>query len=329
MPLISRAANAYDAPDGTLSGLIPVEYSTEIIQQATENSLALQYFRQVRMPTAVQHMPVLDALPVAKWVSGEPNDTDGTGGEKSVTAQSWKGLVLTAEEIAAIVPVPEAVLEDIAIDVWSEITPRLGEAIGYAIDAATLVGQDKPTSWPTAIVPAAIAAGNEVENTLGTAADAADYDSVISQVEQDGFFPTRVFASMDQRSVFRTIGAPNYLTDIRDDGRVDSIYGVDVTYDRLGGLNASASYNVKALAGDPRMAIIGTRVDMQYKLLDQATIDISAAQNGSAMVSLAQQDMVALRVRARFGFAVANPPTKLNANASTRYPFAVLHEALV
>jgi hypothetical protein len=62
-------------------------------------------------------------------------------------------------------------------------------------------------------------------------------------------------------------------------------------------------------------------------VLTEAMIDISAAQDGSAMINLAQQDSVALRVRARFGFAVANPPTKLNPTASTRYPFGVLNAA--
>lgn len=329
MPLISRVANQYASPDGSRSGLIPIGYSNDIIQAATEASLALSTFRQVRMPTAVQHLPVLDALPVAKWVSGEPNDTDGTGGEKSPTSQVWKGLVLTAEEIAAIVPIPEAVLEDSSIDLWAEITPRLGEAIGAKIDAAVFSGQDKPTSWPAAIVPAAIAASQRVQNALGVAADAADYNAALAYVEEDGFFPTRVYASMDQRAIFRGIGAPNYLTDIRDDGRVESVYGLDIMYDRIGGLNASASYNVKAVLGDPSMAIIATRTDMQYKVLEEATIDISAAQDGSAMVSLAQQDMVALRVRARFGFAVANPVTMLQSVAANRYPFAVIDEALV
>lgn len=329
MAIISRSDNAYAAPDGSKSGLIPVGYSNDIIQAATENSLALSNFRRVRMPVAVQHLPVLDALPIAKWVSGEPNDTDGTGGKKSPTEQLWKGLVLTAEEIAAIVPIPEAVLEDSSIDLWAEVTPRLGEAIGAALDAAVFSGQDKPTSWPTAIVPAAIAASHRTQNALGVAADAADYNATIAFVEEDGFFVSRIFAAMDQRAIFRGFGADTYLTSVRDDGRVDSIYGIDVEYDRMGGLNASASYNVKAVVGDPSMAILGTRTDIQYKLLDQATIDISAAQDGSAMVSLAQQDMVALRVRARFGFAVANPVTKLQSVAANRYPFAIVDEALV
>jgi hypothetical protein len=328
MPLISRTDNAYTAPDGSKSGLIPTGYSNDIIQSAIASSLALSKFRIVRMPNGVQHMPVLDALPVAKWVTGEPNDTDGTGGEKSPTEQGWKGLVLTAEELAAIVVIPEAVIEDSSIDLWAEITPRLGEAIGGAVDAAVFAGVDKPTSWPDDITTAAIAAGNQVQVALAGTPTAANYSDAIGYVESSGYFPTDVLAEIGQRGVFRGFGAPDYLTNVRDDGRVDSIFGVDVTYDRMGGLS-DGTPNTKAIVGDTKMAILGVRTDIQYKLLEEATLDVSAAQDGSAMVSLAQQDSVALRVRARFGFAVANPVNKLVPVAANRYPFAVLDEALV
>ncbi len=327
MPIISRSGHEYTAPDASKSGLIPVEYSNQIIQSAVERSLALSTFRQVRMPTSVSHMPVLDALPVAKWVTGEPNDTDGTGGEKAATQQLWKGMKLTAEEIAAIVVIPEAVLEDTTINLWNEITPRIGESIGAALDAAAFRGVDKPASWPTAIVPAAIAAGNQTTVAFGATPDNEDYEGAIAQVEQDGFFPSQVYATIDQRSVFRRFPEGQYLTDYRDDGRVDSIYGVNVTYDRLGAFGAGTE-DLQAVVGDPSMAILGVRTDIQYKFLTEATIDISAAQDGSAMVSLAQQDAVGLRVRARFGFVVANPLTRLNQNSATRYPFAVVHTAL-
>ena len=48
---------------------------------------------------------------------------------------------------------------------------------------------------------------------------------------------------------------------------------------------------------------------MQNKVLDQDTLDISAAKDGSQLVNLAQQDLVALRVRFRFGFTTAVPVT--------------------
>ena len=69
------------------------------------------------------------------------------------------------------------------------------------------------------------------------------------------------------------------------------------------------------------MAVIGVRRDLTYKLLDQAVI---TDDEGAIVYNLPQQDMLALRVVARFDYAVAQPASR---NAGTGYPFAVLTEA--
>jgi len=52
-----------------------------------------------------------------------------------------------------------------------------------------------------------------------------------------------------------------------------------------------------------------------------AVIDDGA---GNILFNLAQQDMVALRVVMRLGWALPNPVNRVNPNAATRYPFAIL-----
>ena len=52
---------------------------------------------------------MLSALAQAYWVNGDT-------GLKQTTEEAWAGVTLTAEEVAAIVPVPEAVVDDSAID---------------------------------------------------------------------------------------------------------------------------------------------------------------------------------------------------------------------
>jgi Phage capsid family len=89
---------------------------------------------------------------VTYWVSGDT-------GLKQTSEAAWAGVTLTAEEIACIVPIPEAVIDDASFDVWAELRPSLAEAIAQTLDAAAIGGINKPTSWPAAVVPAAIAAG--------------------------------------------------------------------------------------------------------------------------------------------------------------------------
>ncbi|WP_240541893.1 phage major capsid protein [Bifidobacterium simiarum] len=89
-------------------GLIPTEYATQIIQDAPKTSVSLTRMRQIRMSTRTRTQPVLDSKPIAYWVGGDT-------GLKQTTKQAWSGLSITAEEMAAIVPIPEAVIADSGI----------------------------------------------------------------------------------------------------------------------------------------------------------------------------------------------------------------------
>lgn len=84
-------------------GLIPTEYATQIIQDAPKSSVSLTRMRQIRMSTRTRTQPVLDSKPIAYWVGGDT-------GLKQTTKMKWSGLSITAEELAAIVPIPEAVI---------------------------------------------------------------------------------------------------------------------------------------------------------------------------------------------------------------------------
>ena len=115
--------------------LIPEQVSKEIIQGAVEHSAVLSQFRKLpNMTSKTLSMPVLDMLPVAYFVNGD-------NGNKQTTKMQWDKKRLYAEEIAVIVPIPEAVLDDAEYDIWGEVKPRLYEAFGKKIDGAVLFGE--------------------------------------------------------------------------------------------------------------------------------------------------------------------------------------------
>jgi HK97 family phage major capsid protein len=178
---------------------IPEEVAADVIKAATEQSATLSLFRRVNMGSALSTLPVLSALAQAYWVAGDT-------GLKQTTEMAWAGVNLVAEELAAIVPVPENVVADSAIDIWSEVREGLAEAVGVALDQAVLMGTNKPSSWPAAIVPAAIAAGNTAEQGTATTAQGGivgDIDTALDEVEDDGFDANAIAAKRSLRGLLR------------------------------------------------------------------------------------------------------------------------------
>jgi len=297
--------------------LMPEQVSNELLTGLANDSAALTLFRQVRMSSAQQRMPVLSALPTAYFVTGDT-------GLKQTTEVAWSNKFLNVEEIAAIVPIPEAVLDDASFDVWGEVMPLLQNAIARQLDAAVFFGVNKPSSWPTAVAAAAVAAGNTVNR--GTAAAnagglAGDFSAAFGHVEADGYDVTGLIANTRYKGLLR---------DVRDtQGRplLDAnggIYGVPAQYPMRGlwpAVTTTGQRNVEAVLGDFSQGIIGLRQDVTYKVLDQAVIQDAT---GAIQYNLAQQDSVALRVTFRCAFEVANTVNYDNANGSSRYPFAVV-----
>jgi HK97 family phage major capsid protein len=298
----------------TTDPLVPEPLSEDIIQQLPDQSAVLQMARTVPMSTRTQRLPVLDVLPQAYFVSGD-------SGLKQTTALQWKNVTLVVEELAALVPIPDAYLADTNIPLWDEVRPRLVEALGKAIDGACLFGTNKPATWSPAIIPAAIAAGNVI--TDSSADIPASVASLAERVALDGYtnidgwmirpgFKWRLLRVRSSGS-----GEPIYMPDLQN-GRGGSLYGYPLREVSNGSWDPTVA---DLLLGDWSMAMIGTRQDITFKMFDQGVI---VDDTGKVIYNAAQQDGQIMRVVMRLAFATANPVTNLNTNATTRYPFGVL-----
>ena len=115
---------------------------------------------------------------------------------------------------------PEAVIDDAAPTCGRSFAPGLAEAVGAALDAAVFAGTNKPASWPAAIVPGALAAGNV--NVAGNTPDkggvVGDLDETFDLVEGDGYDVNGVAARRKLRSLLAQ-GARQRRSAAR--GRVD------------------------------------------------------------------------------------------------------------
>jgi len=298
--------------------LLPDQTINDIIQTAPEQSVLLSRARNVRLTAKKAKQPVLDSLPDAYWV-------DGDTGLKQTTSAQWKGTVITAEELAVIVPIPNAVVDDANVPLWDQVKPLLAEAIGKKVDQAGLFGTDKPASWPTAIVPGAIAAGNVV--IAGTGADfGVDVANLAEKVSTDGFavngFASRPGLSWKLRTLRDSNGQPIYGSPMTE-AQAAVLYGFPLDEVRNGAWNTAAA---ELLAADWSKFVVGIRQDITYDLFSEGVISDA---DGKVVLNLMQQDSKALRVVFRVGFQVANPLTRINGVASTRYPAGVLAPAAV
>jgi HK97 family phage major capsid protein len=296
--------------------LVPTPVSAEVIKELPKASAALTLCRKVPMSSKTNSQPVLSVLPQAYWVNGDT-------GLKSTTRMDWENQVLVAEEMAVIIPVPEAYFDDSQVPIWSEVRPMITQAFGALIDEAVLFGTNKPASWVSdAIIPGAIANANEVAQTADLGVDIAGMGQLLAA---QGYM-LRSFASEPgfnwQLIAARTAqGVPFYGSGNLALGQPSTIYGMPNFESENGAWTTDD--NVPLLGGDFTKAVIGVRQDITFKVFTEGVI---TDENGVVLLNLMQQDSVALRVVARFGYALANPVSPL-AEIADRFPFAVLSGA--
>lgn len=308
---ISRNGNGV-TPDARQ---IPEIVSREVIQEAVNQSVAMSLFRTMDMGSISHRLPIIKSFPTARWLTGADQNAKDSA-TKTTTGMSWDNVYLQAEEIAVIVPIPDAYVADTGVDLFAEVKPRLAEAFGKAIDEAVLFGVNKPTSWPTHIYAGAVAAGN-YKNFTTTTDVGLDLADVFEQVELDGFTVDNAIArpgfSWLARKARGSDGQPIY------DSGTNNLYGYSYKEVKNGAWDATKA---QAIVGDYSKAILGVRQDLTFKLFDQGVLTDGT---GNVVWSAMENDGMALRAVMRVGFAVANPATNLSPNgAASRYPFAVL-----
>lgn len=288
--------------------LIQEQLISTIQQDAPKQSIFMQLARKLPNMTSRQtRMPVLDMLPMAYWVNGDT-------GMKGTTSQAWDNVFITAEELAVIVPIPEAVVDDNSFDIMGEIQPRVMEAIGQRVDSATIFGVNKPASWRADILTTARQAGNNV--APGASPDYYDLllgeSGVIGKVEESGRMVTGAVASMAMRAKLRGIkdkdGRPIFKSDMQGATQY-ALDGAPMYFPQNGSFDQKRA---QLIVGDFSQAVYAIRQDVTVKILDQGVIQDPDTKQ--IVYNLAQQDMIALRVVFRMGWALPNPATRMDEN---------------
>lgn len=313
--LFDTDANVIDRSGA--ESLIPTQEANEIIQGTITQSAVLSRGRKLANMTSRQYkMPVLDMLPIAYFVNGDT-------GQKKTTKQAWDKKFITAEEIAVIVPIPEAVLDDAEYDIWAEVKPRVTEAFGKVIDGAILFDVDKPSTWRDGVVTTATKAQSVV--TLGASDNLYDKimaeEGVIAKVEDSGYFVNGHMADISMRAKLRGLkdadGNPIFKSDMQGETSY-SLDGSPMNFPNNGAFDKSKALMI---SGDFSQLVYSIRQDITFKLFTEGVVQNT---DGTIAYNLMQNDMVALRAVMRLGWEIPNPINALKTDKTKRCPFSIL-----
>lgn len=302
--------------------LIQEEYSSTFLDTAAAESAVIKAFGTVPLGTKITNAPVLTTLPEATWVS-ESATTEA--GRKKSSKAVWGNKRFVVEEIAVIIPIHEDTLEDMTEDGLAALSALGGTAIGKKLDQAVLFGTDKPSTWTDPdLLAAATAAGNifQVSATPGPDDLAGSILQAAGAVSDSGADATDVLSASGLRFRLANLrssdGQSIYVRQMSDAGSVaDSIAGLDASFVKNGAWDNDAAL---AIVADENRVKIGQRQDITVKFLDQATL--SDGEGG--FISLAERDMVALRFKARYAYALGNT---INSSGQTSQPAAAVTPA--
>lgn len=277
--------------------VMPDQVVTEIIKGAPGSSIILDNARRTPMNKKKAKQPVLAKRPKAYWV-------DGDTGLKQTSDFGFEDLTMTAEEMAVIIPIPDAVVDDSDIPLWAEVKPLIAEAFGELLDQSAIFGTGKPASWPAGLVPAANTAGNvaqlSAEKDLGLAVAELGEKMAKTGVAPNSFIARPglnwSLLGMRDKNGQHIYSAGNPIT-----GVPSSLYGYKLQEVTNGAWNPKAA---ELLAVDWSKVFVGIRQDVTYDLFSEGVISDA---NGKVLLNLMQQDTKALRVVFRVGFQYAQP----------------------
>lgn len=262
-----------------LKGAVPTEIAKDVIKNIVTQSTAFSVCKHVPMTSDTKVLPILSDSGSAYWV--EEGEKIGT------SIHGWEYPSLEAKKLAVIIPVTKEKVDDTVISVMEEIKQGIADAFTRAIDGAIFFGTNSP--FESNIV------GSVVEGSKITATDKIDIDisNAMSKVEANDLVVNGVVAPNSIKGTLRTLRDANGNMVVVPGGATgQQIYNTPIYIPTS---KAWDSSKANVIVGDFNKAIIGTRSEIKYEILDQATV---------GGINLAENDLLAIKCTMRFGFNV-------------------------
>jgi HK97 family phage major capsid protein len=255
-------------------------------------------------------MTVPGEIARAYWVraaqEGQPNDL----GLKKLTRFGLRDLDFVVEEIAALIVIPNAYVDDAEINLWNYARSELTAAFARKLDQSFLWGIDRPATMGDSVWEVADAAGQVVPSTDLTDGMLQLLASIpgINGIASEGTFPFAV-ASQNRDALWFDPRGPAGI----------NLFGIRSVAALEGAWDDSKA---SALVGNWNNAMLGIRQDLTFDMFSEGVI---TDESGAIVVNLMQQDARAMRAVMRVAWAI-RPGRKLDldGNITDRAPFGAL-----
>lgn len=208
------------------------------------------------------------------------------GEEIGTTLPTFDYPKLKAKKLAIIVPVTREKINDSVSNVIGEVKQAISDMFASAIDLACIFGTETPfdTNLITSI------GENKITSTSALNTDLSD---AMGLVEDNKYNCNNILMGTTQKKVLRALANDNkYKGAIT----LSSAYDTPIEYVR--NWNDTKSL---VITGDFTRSIVGTRENMEYEILKEATI-----KSGADTINLAQRDMIGIKCTMRMAYLVAD-----------------------
>ncbi len=275
-----------------LQGFVPNIISDEIIGMAVRGSSILRLSKVEAMESDNKTFSVMSKGVGAYWVG----ETDRIG----TSVAEWTFPELKAQKIAVIIPVSREKMNDTTIDVFGNLRPYIAEAFYETIDKACIFGVNSP--FTDSVYGVATASSQAIAVGTNPKVD-LDISDVMAAVEKSGFDCDGFVAGLDFKNQLRKLrdadGNQLYVEGVNG----KTLYSLPVEFNRA---NSWDSTKALCIGGEWKYAVVGIREELQYEILREATLQNVTMSDGKPM-SLAENDMIGLKVTMRMGFAIVQP----------------------
>ena len=277
---------------GDFSGFLSPDQAGPIFEQARRMSVMQQLARQVPLGINGVEIPVVTTKPTAGWVS--------EGGQKPATKGAMQLKTMSPKKLAAIAVVSAEVVRANPGNYINVLRADISEAFAIAFDSATFHGTSSPfgqnldaTTKAVELGTAAAAAGGvHADLVAGLKALVDDGKKLTGFALDDTVEPT-VLGAVD------TTGRPLYV-DLPYDATSSAVARPGRLLNRPSYMGAGVAGGTSvAYAGDWSQAVWGSVGGISYDVSTESTVTINGA-----LVSLWENNLVAIRAEAEYGFLI-------------------------